>query len=77
MKTVKILLAASVLMAGAATAAPFHQISSSANVNIKIENGVATLWGNVDSSFDRAQAGRAAAKLEGVKKVRNLLSFSN
>ena len=76
MKMIKTLIAASILVAGSASAITVDQVTSSANVNVKVENGVATLWGTVDSHFDRTQAGYAAAQIDGVDEVRNLLFAS-
>ena len=77
MKMIKMLIASSILVAGAASAITVDQVSSSANVNVKVENGVATLWGNVDSNFEKIQAGIAAAKIEGVERVQNNIFFTN
>ena len=67
------------LAAGSASAmipASIDRLTSSVNVNVTVKNGVATLFGNVDSQFERLQIARAAAQLEGVDRVRNLLTFS-
>ena len=77
MTTFKTLLAATVLLSGTASAFTVSEFSNSPNVNVIIENGVATLWGSVDSKFDRNQAAYDAAKLEGVIEVRNQLNFTN
>ena len=81
MKIIKSLAAATVLSVfaiGSASAITLDQVTSSTNLNITIDsNGVATLFGNVDSSFEKYQAAQAAAKIEGVESVRNLLTFSN
>lgn len=80
MKTLKTLIAAAALATltiGSASALTVDQATSSANINVKVENGVATLFGHVESNFDRIQAADAAKRIEGVDKVRNLLTFSN
>ena len=52
--------------------------SSSTNINYTIDrNGVATLFGNVENSYERFEATRLARELRGVEKVNNLLTFSN
>jgi len=80
MKLIKTLIAASILSlaaVGSASAITVSDVTSSANVRITVENGVATLFGHVDSSFERYQVGQAAKKIDGVDRVRNLLLFSN
>ena len=49
---------------------------TSASVNVSVKNGVATLFGTVDSSFERAKAERHIAKMDGVDKVINLISYN-
>jgi len=52
--------------------------SSSTNINYTIDNnGVATLFGNVEDSYERFEATRLARELRGVEKVNNILVFSN
>ena len=80
MKMIKSLVAATFLATvafGSAHAITIDDATSSANVNITVVNGVATLFGNVDSQFESIQAANAAAKIDGVESVRNLLVFSN
>lgn len=70
---------AGALVAGSASAMTpktLTGVSSSTNVNVTVKDGIATLFGTVDSSFERVQAANAAAKLDGVERVRNLLTFS-
>jgi len=62
---------------GSAQALTVKDVTSSTNVRITIENGVATLFGNVESSFDRDLVARQAKKIEGVERINNLLTFSN
>ena len=52
-----------------------HEGSSSSGIRVSVKNGVATLYGHADSNFERIQAGNAARKLDGVTRVRNLLTF--
>ncbi len=78
MKMLKTVIAATVLslaVMGSASALTLNQVSSSVGIRVTIENGVATLFGHVDSNFERIQAANAAKKLEGVERVRNLLTF--
>lgn len=42
-------------------------------INVICTNGVVTLRGAVDSALERELAGRIAAKVEGVREVRNLI----
>ncbi len=72
-------LIAGSLVAGSASAMTpvnIDGLSSSTNVNVSVKDGVATLFGSVDSQFERIQVANAAKKLEGVNQVRNLLTFS-
>lgn len=80
MKMIKTLVAATLITTfaiGSAQALTVRDVTSSANVRIKVENGVATLWGNVESSFDRELVARQAKKIDGVERVNNLITFSN
>ncbi len=80
MKTLKTLIAAAALATltiGSASALTLDTIASPAKVRVTVNNGVATLYGNVENNFERLQAAKAAAKIEGVERVRNLLIFSN
>lgn len=80
MNTLKTLIAAAALATltiGSASAITLDTVTSSVNVNVTVQNGVATLYGSVDSNFERIQAGNAAAKLDGVEQVRNLLTYTN
>ena len=51
--------------------------ASSADLNVVINDGVATVFGHVDSLFEQKMAGNAAAEIEGVEEVRNLVTYSN
>lgn len=64
-------------LSGPISAHRLNSPTSSVNVNLTVKDGVATLYGNVDSQFESVQAGKEAAKIEGVHKVRNLLFYSN
>ncbi len=81
MKNVKTMIAsvivAAALVSGPASAARLKTSSSSVDLNVFIKDGVATIYGHVESSFEKNEAGRVAMKLEGVTKVRNLLTYSN
>ncbi len=81
MKLVKNIIASVIVvgafMGGVASANTLDTYHSSTNVNISVNNGVATLFGSVDSQFERHQAAVEAGKLDGVEEVRNLLTFSN
>jgi len=62
---------------GIANAATIDSIPgvSSANINVNVENGVATLFGNTDTASERKLAERHVAKLEGVDRVINLVTY--
>jgi len=62
---------------GAANAATLDKIPgiSSTNLNVSVKDGVATLFGNTESASERQLAERHVAKLEGVDKVINLVTF--
>ena len=80
MKMIKSLIVATVLATaaiGSASALTLDQATSSTNVQVTVNNGVATLFGNVDNNYERYQAAQAAAKIDGVDEVRNLLTYSN
>ena len=76
MKMLKILIAASFLIAGSASAVQFNNPTSSSNVRVTINGGVATVFGNVESYFDRQLVEREVKKIAGVTSVRNLLVTS-
>jgi len=80
MKMIKTLAAATLLTVFAmssAQALTVKDVTSSANVRITVNNGVATLFGNVESSFNKELVARQARKIEGVERIHNLLTFSN
>jgi len=82
MKTIKSILIASAFAVGtafsigSASAMTLDEIPN-ADVNLKVEKGVATLFGSVDSQLERDLAERVAKNIDGVDTVRNLLKFKN
>jgi len=77
MNILKALIAATVLATGSASAHTVGDIKNSAHLNLQIENDIATLSGSVDSSSERILAERLVARMDGVERVRNLLTFSD
>ena len=80
MKLIKTLAAAALMTTmamGSAQALTVKDVTSSTNVRITVQNGVATLFGNVESSFDKELVARQARKIDGVERINNLLTFSN
>lgn len=80
MKLIKTLAAATLMTTmamGSAQALTVKDVTSSTNVRITVQNGVATLFGNVESSFDKELVARQARKIDGVERINNLLTFSN
>ena len=73
------LVIAGAMFAGTAVAATsdLSDLTSSTNVNVTVKDGVATLFGSVDNGFEKRLVADAAAKIEGVDSVRNLVTFSN
>lgn len=70
-------LFATVILAGSAYSAPLTEFAgSSVDVNVAINNGIATLTGHVESALDRFSAGNIAAGMAGVEEVRNLITFA-
>lgn len=73
---------AGLLVAGSAsamiTSAPVTGVVglSGATVNYTIENGVVTLFGDVDSGIESALVQAHVAKFEGVEKVKNLITVN-
>ena len=64
---------ATAMFAGSASAITVDQVTSSANVRINVENGVATIFGTVDDHSEKVLLSQAAAKIDGVDSVRNLV----
>ena len=80
MKLIKTLAVATLMTTmamGSAQALTVKDVTSSTNVRITVQNGVATLFGNVESSFDKELVARQARKIDGVERINNLLTFSN
>ena len=50
---------------------------SSGHVNVVVNDGIATLFGVVESTYDANAAKFAAAKFEGIKRVENLIYVSH
>ena len=80
MKSLKQLVLASALVlstAGIAAAGQYQTIPGVTGVvRVVVDNGVATLSGQLDSSFERQLAVRYVSRTEGVNKViNNLVSF--
>jgi len=76
MKMFKVLVAASFLFASSAYAFQFNNPTSSSNIRVVVNNGVATVSGNVESYFDRILVEREIKKNPTVTSVRNLLLIS-
>ncbi len=49
---------------------------SSSSISVNVDNGVATLFGSADSGSDAALAENHVAKLDGVDKVINLITYN-
>ena len=78
MKSLKILIAATALVAGSASAITVEDIDTPRpNIHVKVENGVATLWGTVKKGSDRKMAENDALQIQGVGKVRSYLGLTN
>ena len=71
-----IAIALPLAFAGSALAAPLSLATNSTNVQLDVENGIATIYGNVDSPMEKTLVGNEAAKLDGVEEVRNYLIVS-
>jgi len=66
MKMLKILIAATVLVAGAASAITVEDIDTPrSNIHVKVVDGVATLWGTVNKGSERKMAENDALQLQG------------
>ena len=63
-------------VAGAAAAANIGSVPGvNGNVNVVVNNGVATVYGHVDSSFERNLTGKYVGSQAGVDRVINLITF--
>lgn len=73
-----LVIAGAIFSGTAAAAAPdLSDLTSSTNVNVTVKDGVATLFGTVDSAQEKHLIASAAAKIDGVDSVRNLVVFTN
>ena len=78
MKLLKTALIASALTLsaiGTASAAGLSVPGVNGNVNVVVNDGVATVFGHVDSSFERNLTGRYIGTQDGVDRVINLITF--
>ena len=71
------LVIAGAMLAGNASALTLDEVSNSTNLNVVVKDGVATLFGHVETQFESIRAEAAAGDIEGVDEVRNTLTFSN
>lgn len=69
--------AATLLSATSAFATPYTNASSSANVQYNIEDGIATIYGSVDSPIEKTLVEHAILGLDGVESVSNNLFVTN
>jgi len=74
LKTIAIALP--MLFASSAFAHPFTDLTSSTSVRYTVTDGVATLYGTVDSRMEKRLVEKALQNLEGVNKVHSLLFVS-
>ena len=78
-KLVSVVFLTTAMLAGIATASAAKLegfTGSSATVRVTINGDIATVTGWVEDYLDLFQAGNAAAKLDGVNEVRNLIQVS-
>ena len=73
MKVLKTLAASTILVTGSASAVMLDAVSTASDIQVQVENGVATLSGRAENGFDSIQAELAAERIDGVDTVRNLL----
>ena len=73
MKVLKTLAASTILVTGSASAVMLDGVSTASDIQVQVENGVATLSGRAENGFDSIQAELAAERIDGVDTVRNLL----
>ena len=73
MKVLKTLAASTILVTGSASAVMLDGVSTASDIQVQVENGVATLSGRAENGFDSIQAELAAERIDGVDAVRNLL----
>jgi len=74
----KLLIASALVFASVGTASANIVIPgvSSTDLDVRIDNGVATLFGNVDSGVEEAMAKNYVAGLDGVDRVIDLVTHS-
>ena len=78
MKTLKTIIIATFFIAGTASAITVENIEAPrSNIHVKVENGVATLWGTVKKGSERKMAENDALQIQGVGKVRSYLGLTN
>lgn len=84
-KTVAALVVAGFMSVGSASAmmldngnSPLNSVDgvSSANLTVNFKNGVATVFGDVDSGVESALAANYVADMDGVTRVVNLISVN-
>jgi len=64
------------LFASSAFALPYTGVTSSANVRYTLTDGVATIYGTVDSRMEKRLIEQDIQKINGVKKIRSMLFVS-
>ena len=77
-KTLPALALATLMIAGSASAASITDILTPVNTSsviLTVDNGVATLTGDVESVGEKSSLERAVMDLEGVEEVNSFLSF--
>lgn len=79
MKLLKTAVIASILAIGVIGTASAAGLSSvpgvNGNVNVVVSDGVATVYGHVDSSFERNLTGKYVGAQDGIDRVINLVTF--
>jgi len=74
----KLIIASVLAFAAVGTASANFSIPgvSSTDLNVRIDNGVATIFGNVDSGVEEALAKNYVEDLDGVDKVIDLITHN-
>ena len=80
MKTsITALVFATLMIAGPANAATFIDLAShgidTASAMLSVDNGIATLTGDVNGIYEREALERVVLDFEGVEKVKNFLQY--
>ena len=75
LKTTLIASALTLAAMGTASATGLSVPGVNGNVNVVVNDGVATVFGHVDSSFERNLTGRYIGTQDGVDRVINLITF--